>query len=171
MRGVTVLEGTSILYIDRARSFRREQRKIDLGLAPGSRLLAHCTAMGKLQFAHLPESKRLPPLAEMQLSRHGPNTIISKQALREQLDKIHEEGIAVNDQELARELYAIAVSASNREGTVVAVISLAAHSSRISLPRVVDAPGPLLLAGAGQISARIASSRGLGGAASQSKPV
>ena len=45
---LAVLDGADILYVDRARSFRRGQSKIDLGLHPGSRLPAYCTSMGKL---------------------------------------------------------------------------------------------------------------------------
>src|ERR1700681_2865037 len=37
-----VLDGTEVLYVDRVRSFRRGQAKIDLGLQPGSRLPAYC---------------------------------------------------------------------------------------------------------------------------------
>ena len=55
---LAVLDGPEILYVDRARSFRRGQSKIDLGLAPGSRLPAYCTAMGKLLLAYLPEKRR-----------------------------------------------------------------------------------------------------------------
>ena len=55
---LAVLDGPEILYVDRARSFRRGQSKIDLGLSLGSRLPAYCTAMGKLLLAHLPEPEQ-----------------------------------------------------------------------------------------------------------------
>lgn len=42
---LAVLDGREIVYGDRARSYRAEE-KIDLGLASGSRLPACCTAMG-----------------------------------------------------------------------------------------------------------------------------
>jgi IclR family pca regulon transcriptional regulator len=150
---VAVLEGASIRYVDRAGSFRSEQSKIDLGLAPGSRLPAHCTAMGKLLLAHLPDSEQISLTAEMRLDKHGPNTITSEDALLAELDKICGEGFAVNDQELAQDLYAIAAPLSNGEGTVVAAISLATHSVTSPLPRMIDASGPRLLAAADRISA------------------
>ncbi len=55
---LAVLDGTEIVYVDRARSFRRGQAKSDLGLQPGSRLPAYCTAMGKLLLAYLPEDQQ-----------------------------------------------------------------------------------------------------------------
>jgi IclR family transcriptional regulator, pca regulon regulatory protein len=72
-----VLDGTEILYVDRARSFRRGLSKIDLGLHPGSRLPAYCTAMGKLLLAYLPENEQGELIAEMRLTKQGPNTITS----------------------------------------------------------------------------------------------
>ena len=44
---LAVLDGPEILYVDRARSLRRGQNKIDLNLRPGSRLPAYCTSMGR----------------------------------------------------------------------------------------------------------------------------
>jgi IclR family pca regulon transcriptional regulator len=53
-----VLEGAEVLYVDRVRSFRRGQGKIDLNLHTGSRVPAYCTAMGKLLMAYLPEAEQ-----------------------------------------------------------------------------------------------------------------
>jgi IclR family pca regulon transcriptional regulator len=55
---LTILDGQEILYVDRARSFRRGQHKIDLNLRPRSRLPAYCTSMGKVLLAYLPEPEQ-----------------------------------------------------------------------------------------------------------------
>src|ERR1035437_3918331 len=101
---LAVLEGTDILYVDRARSFRRGQSRIDLDLHPGSRLPAYCTAMGKLLLANMPDAEQRELLASIKLSKHGPNTITTKKALREELEHVAEAGFAVNDEELAQRL-------------------------------------------------------------------
>jgi IclR family transcriptional regulator, pca regulon regulatory protein len=152
---LAVLDGTEIVYVDRARSFRRGQSKIDLGLAPGSRMPAYCTAMGKVLLANLPEREQSELLASMKLTQRGPNTITSKNALRVELEPIREEGFAVNDQELAEGLHSIAVPVRNEARKVVAAVSLAAHTSMISLEELVDALGPHLLSTADRISARL----------------
>src|ERR1700720_4006519 len=100
---LAVLDGTDILYIDRLRSFRRGRGRVDLDLHPGSRLPAHATALGKVLLANLPETELRELLASMKLGKRGPNTITSKKALREELEDVREEGLAVNDQELAPE--------------------------------------------------------------------
>ncbi len=150
---LAVLDGTEIVYVDRARSFRRGQSEIDLGLAPGSRLPAYCTAMGKVLLANLPEREQSELLASMKLTRHGPNTITSKNALRVELEQIREEGFAVNDQELAEGLHAIAVPVRCDSREVAAAVNLAAHTSMITLAELVDALGPHLLSTADRISA------------------
>jgi IclR family transcriptional regulator, pca regulon regulatory protein len=152
---LAVLDGTEILYVDRARSFRREQSKIDLGLGPGSRLPAYCTAMGKLLLAHLPEEEQGQLVAEMKLAKRGPNTITSKKELLAELDEIRSEDFAVNDEELAPELHSIAVPVRNEAREVVAAVNLAAHTSMISLAELVDALGPHLVSTADRISARL----------------
>jgi IclR family transcriptional regulator, pca regulon regulatory protein len=152
---LAVLDGAEILYVDRARSFRRGQSKIDLDLHPGSRLPAYCTAMGKLLLANLPEEEQRELLASMKLTKHGPNTITSKKALRDELDQVREESFAVNDQEMAAELHSIAAPVRDEAREVVAAINLAAHSSMISLEELVDALGPHLVSTADRISARL----------------
>ena len=150
-----VLDGLDVLYVDRVRSFRRGQSKIDLNLHTGSRLPAYATAMGKLLLAYLPEDEQRELIAEMKLTKKGPNTITSKKALVSELDEIQSEGFAVNDEELAPELHSIAAPVRNEAREVVAAVNLAAHTSMISLSELVDALSPHLVSTADRISARL----------------
>jgi IclR family pca regulon transcriptional regulator len=152
---LAVLEGEEILYIDRARSFRRGRGASELNLHPGSRLPAYCTAMGKLLLANLPERDQRELVASMKLTKRGPNTITSKKTLRGELEGIRSAGFAVNDQELAAEHYAIAAPVRNSAREVVAAINLSTHNSRITLEDFTDALGPHLISTADRISARL----------------
>ena len=152
---ISVLDGFEILYIDRARSFRRGQNKIDFNLRPGSRLPAYCTAMGKVLLANLPEAEQRELISEMVLARRGPNSITSKKALRTELEHVLAEGIAVNDEELAQGLYSIAAPVRTESREVVAAMNIAAHVSMISVEEMVDALGPHLVASAASLSARL----------------
>jgi IclR family pca regulon transcriptional regulator len=152
---LAVLDGSEVLYVDRVRSFRRGQSQNGLDLHPGSRLPAYCTAMGKLLLAHLPVDEQHELIAEMQLARRGPNTITNKKTLREELDDVQASGFAVNDEELAPELYAIAAPVRNEAREVVAAVNLAADRSMISLTELVDALIPHLVSTADRVSARL----------------
>ncbi len=149
-----MLDGLDVLYVDRVRSFRRGQGKVELDLHTGSRVPAYCTAMGKLLLSDLPEPEQRDVIAQMKLTKRGPSTITSKKALRDELEEIQEAGFAVDDQELATDLYAIAAPVRN-DTRVVAAAGLSVHSSMISLEEFVDALGPHLVSTADRISARL----------------
>jgi len=153
--GLAVLDGAEILYIDRARSWRRGQREIDLGVHPGSRLPAYCTAMGKVLLAHLPDGVQRELIAQVKLERNSPSTITSKQELRAELAQIREDGFAVNDQELRLGLHAIAVPVRDESREVTASIGIAASPEAISLAELTDALSPHLISMASRISSRL----------------
>jgi IclR family pca regulon transcriptional regulator len=111
--------------------------------------------MGKLLLANLPEREQSELIAGMKLTKRAPNTITSKRALREELDEARATGLAVNDEELAPELYAIAAPVRNEARGVVAAVNLVAHASMTSLSGLVDALGPQLVSTADRISARL----------------
>jgi IclR family pca regulon transcriptional regulator len=153
--GLAVLDGTEILYVDRARSWRRAERETDLGLHPGSRMPAYCTAMGKVLLAHLPDEVQRELIAQLKLERNSPSTITSRQALRAELERIREDGYAVNEQELRPGLQAIAVPVRDESREVVAAVGIAASPEAISIAELTDALGPHLISTAARISSRL----------------
>jgi IclR family transcriptional regulator, pca regulon regulatory protein len=153
--GLAVLDGAEVLYVDRARSWRRAERETDLGLYPGSRMPAYCTAMGKILLAYLPDDVQRDLIAQMKLERNSPSTITSKQALRAELEQIREDGYAVNEQELRPGLQAIAVPVRDESREVVAAVGIAASPEAISVAELSDALGPHLISTAARISSRL----------------
>ena len=149
---LAVLDEPEILYVDR---LPRGQSNTHLELHTGSRLPAHCTSPGKLLLAYLPEEEQRGVLAAMKLTKRGPNAITSKRALLDELGTIREEGVAVDDEELAAGLYAIAAPIRNHAREVVAAVSLEAQSPMISLAGLVNALSPHLIVTADRVSARL----------------
>jgi len=152
---LAVLDGPEILYIDRARSFRRGQNKIDFNLRPGSHLPAYCTSMGKVLLANLPETEKRDLIDGATLVRRGPNSIKSKKTLRTELEHVLNEGLAVNDEELSEGLISMAVPIYQEDREVVAALNMAAHTSMVSIEDMVDQLAPHLVSTADQISARL----------------
>ncbi len=152
---LAVLDDQEILFVERAPSYRRGQSNIDLNLRPGSRLPAYCTSMGKILLAYLPEEEQRELIGKMTLTRRGPNSITTKKALRTELEHVREEGLAVNDEELAKGLHSISAPVRNESREVVAAVDMSAPSSMISLEELVDALGPHLVTTADNISARL----------------
>lgn len=148
-----VLDGGDVLYVDRVQSLRREQNVGEHDLR--ARLPAHCTAMGKLLLAHLPTTRRRELVKSMQLGSAAPNAITSRAELESELDAIAETDLAVNDEELAAGLFAIAAPVRDSSGEVCAAVSLAAAGHTISLNGLIDGLGPHLISTADRISARL----------------
>jgi len=148
-----VLDGPEVLYVDQARSFRRGRD--GASARTGSRLLAYCTAMGKLLLANLPDDDQKQLIAQLKLTKHGPNTIMSKKALRDELDEVLAANFAVDVEELTKDLYSIAAPVRNESRQVVAAVDIAVPSSLITLGELVDALGPHLVSTADRISARL----------------
>ena len=152
---VGVLDGPEVLLVDQLRGSRRGQHQIDLDQTPGARLAAHCTAIGKLLLAHLPDHQQREQIAEMRLPRRTPNTIASKRALQVEMQSICEQGLAAAEHEFAPGLYSIAAPVRSASRETVAALGMDAHSSTIPLEELIDALGPHLIATADRISARL----------------
>jgi IclR family pca regulon transcriptional regulator len=148
-------QGTEVVYLARARSYQPGQHEIDLGLRVGSRLPAHCTALGKLLLAFLSEEEQDEVLKALKLSPRTPHTITSKKMLRVELERVRERGVAVNDEELAPHLHAIAAPVRGEAGEVVAAVSIAAHTSRVSHEELVHPLRSHLMTAAAGISAAL----------------
>ncbi|HYM46686.1 MAG TPA: IclR family transcriptional regulator [Solirubrobacteraceae bacterium] len=152
---LATLDGAEVVYVDRVRGLRRLSDRADVAPAPGSRLPAHCVAVGKVLLAHLPERERRQALVPMTLRLRGPNTITSRATLQRELEQVREDAFAVEDEELAPQRIAIAAPLLDHSGEVTAAIELTANTAAIAIEELVDALGPHLVATADHISARL----------------
>lgn len=152
--GVSILDGSELLCVDSAHG-RRGRKLGALRAEPGALLPAYCTAPGKLLLAHLPAAERRALLADLQLDRCGPGTIVSKRALRAELDAIPEEVLATSEQELAEGILEIAAPVRAESREVVAAVGMTAHRSALSIDSFVDQLGPHLVSIADRIAARL----------------
>jgi DNA-binding IclR family transcriptional regulator len=151
---LATLDGPAIQYVERVPGRRRGRRRA-MAIDVGSRLPAHCTAMGKLLLASLPAAPRRVVLSELTLTKTGPKTITSKSRLNQELREIRETDLAVNDQELLRGLIAIAAPVRDITREVVAAVSMTADQSVIDLEALAGKLSPHLISTADRISARL----------------
>ncbi len=83
----------------------------------------HCTAMGKVLLAFLDPKKR-KEILPAKLQPLTMNTITDRAALERELKKVRRCGYAVDQEEITRGIMCAAAPVENREGTVVAAISV-----------------------------------------------
>jgi IclR family transcriptional regulator, pca regulon regulatory protein len=151
--GLAIFDGSEVSYIDRLQSHRRGQHAVDLGFGIGSRLPVHCTAAGKVLVASLPDAELRGFVGKLQLDRRGPNCITTKKALLGELERVREEGLAVEDEELASGRRSIAGLVTGGPGELRTAVDVVVPADAFSRAELVAQVGPALRAVADQIAA------------------
>lgn len=101
----------------------------------GSRPPLHCCAPGKALLAFLPAVEAGRVLAGLRLEAHTPNTIVTPEAMRAELEKIRAAGFAVDQGEHFEGIHCVAAPVLDRHGHAVAAMTIAGPSSRIQARR------------------------------------
>lgn len=115
-------------------------------------LEAYCTGVGKVLLAHL-DADELATFLAGSFVRLTPQTITDPHALKIEIGRIAERGYAIDDREMAEDIFCVAVPIIDRRARAVAAISLSATPERIG-PDRVDALARDLTACAADIAAR-----------------
>lgn len=123
---VSILDGDEIVYIARA----AQQKVMSIALMPGSRLPAHCTSMGRVLLAALPEEEARRRLGPGPLPARTPLTLTDPEAVMRRLAQVRAEGHALNDQEIEIGLRSIAVPVLSARGKVVAALNVGVSAAR-----------------------------------------
>jgi len=124
-----VLDDRSVVYIDRVEA----DWPLRLHFDAGSRVDPHCTAMGKLFLAFLPEGERQRLLRALPLARYTPKTLTSHARLLAELERIRQQGYAQDDEEFLLGVVCLAAPIRDAAGAVVAAVALQAPRARMSL--------------------------------------
>ncbi|HBZ45477.1 MAG TPA: IclR family transcriptional regulator [Maritimibacter sp.] len=130
---VSILDETEIVYLARA----AQKRVMSIGLMPGSRLPAHCTSMGRVLLAALPEDAARALIERSDLSPRTPHSLTAPDDIMAELARVRGQGFAIIDQEVEMGLRSIAVPLFNARGSVVAALN-------IGLAATQSGPGALV---------------------------
>lgn len=128
---LTVIDGDGVLVIAAAQG----RRAYALSVVPGQHLAGHAGAAGKMLLAHLDESVLAQRLSRP-LEALTAKTIVDPRKLRAELSRIRQQGWAHDKGENEPSILAYAAPVADRDGTVVAAVSvpflLGAESSRMN---------------------------------------
>jgi IclR family transcriptional regulator, pca regulon regulatory protein len=135
-----VLDGTDILYVARAST----RRVMSINLAPGARLPAYCTSMGRTLLAALPQAEAQAILDRSDLVAYTDRTKADMAGITTELAVVAAQGFAVIDQELELGLCSIAVPLFNAQGKIVAALNIGAQTARAPTSRMIAHFLPLM---------------------------
>ncbi|KRA24774.1 hypothetical protein ASD65_10330 [Microbacterium sp. Root61] len=121
-----LLDGTRVAYLEIVES------KASIRNAPraGDREVIHATALGKVLAAKLPSSMVESILAQEGMARSTEHTITTVPAFMAELEKVREQGYAVDDEE--NEIGGRCVAVAVPSMTLPVAVSLSAPTSRLS---------------------------------------
>lgn len=100
----------------------------DLFTRVGMQLEAYCSAIGKVLLAHLPAPERDAYLATGPFVPLTRRTIVDPDALRQELERVRQQGYAVDDEEIADGLVCVAMPVRGADGRVIAAASVSRDS-------------------------------------------
>lgn len=145
----SVLDDSKVLYLEKA-----ESSPIHGGIGVGSRGPIHCTASGKIMLANL-STERVKAILEMvqPLEAYTEKTIVTADALFEELAKCRNQGYATECGEIGNGADAVGAFVKNYPGGKAAAISIAAPEIRFANGRLNELI-KLIVSAADEISGR-----------------
>lgn len=131
---VGVLDCTDIVYIDKKECVN----SIRISTKIGARFPAYCTADGKVMIAYLDKSKQMRVIPD-EIPKFTTNTITDKMELIKELDKIRENGYAIDNEEYEVGLVCVAAPVLDHSGLAKYSISVTGPAIRMTEEKIQEA--------------------------------
>lgn len=147
----SVLDGQNIVYIARV----PVRGLLPINLQIGAKLPAYATSMGRVLLAAMPQEHFDIFLAEAPFEALTPYTLTEASQLREEVDKVRQQGYAINDQQLELGLRSVAVPVFDRHRNVRFALNVSTHVSKVSKEKLIAEFVPLLEETAKKITASL----------------
>ncbi|MDQ1080201.1 IclR family transcriptional regulator C-terminal domain-containing protein [Pseudoroseomonas cervicalis] len=142
-----ILDGTEVVYVARAAA----RRIMSISLGVGSRLPAHCTALGRALLSALPEGALEQHIAALTPEALTSHTRTSRAGIRAAIAEARAQGYALVDEELEIGLRSLAVPVRDQRGRCVAAINIGVQTARAPEPVLQERLLPALLAAAAEL--------------------
>ena len=130
---LTALVGTDVVYLDRVET----AAPLRFYLHPGSRVPAHCSASGKMFLAQMAPTQRRRLLANAPLERYTHKTITNPDHLLAELDRVRNDGYAIDNEEFLPGLLCLAVPVSADGGRSNLCIAVQAPIMRLPVDKAL----------------------------------
>ncbi|MEU6134338.1 IclR family transcriptional regulator C-terminal domain-containing protein [Nocardioides sp. NPDC047086] len=148
---LAVMEGDESLFVARS----EVARVFDAGVRVGARLPLYASATGHALLAGLDDQGLDAYLERVELVARTSRTVLDHARLRERIEDVRREGVAVSDEELEIGLFALAVPVKDARGVTVASISVSAAVARLDVVEFRSRCGEALLRHAEQLGRQL----------------
>ena len=127
---MVILDRSEVLYVDKVDA-GQHAGGLRMASMLGSRIPTHCSAVGKVMLAFLPEEKVAEIVSDKGLPRRTENTITDLEELKTHLQHIREQGYALDDEENEKGIKCIGAPIWDQGGQIIAAISISVPGIRI----------------------------------------
>lgn len=131
---LVVMDGGQCTYVEKVEC----SQAVRMHSTIGSRVYAHCTAVGKSMLAHLSREEVEEILARHGLPARTPNTITDKERLFQELERVRDQGYAVDDVENEEGIRCVGAAIFDHQGKVVAALSISGPAFRLTEERIQE---------------------------------
>ncbi len=128
-----VLDDTKVVYIDKLEG--KQAVRVEL-TSLGTRLYAHCSALGKVLLSYQPEKNVKRIIKVEGLPRLTANTIADADELELALARIRKQGYAFDQEEILPDLCCVGAPIRDHTGQVIAAISMSLPAYRFQRSQV-----------------------------------
>jgi IclR family transcriptional regulator, KDG regulon repressor len=129
---LTVRHGLSAVYVEKLDS--PEPLRIHSRI--GAAVPLHCTAVGKVMLAYMPEDEQNTILPQLELKRPTTNSIGSIQELKTELHRVRKNGYACDLEEHELHIRCVAAPIWDHTGSVQSSLSITAPTLRMPITRL-----------------------------------
>jgi len=140
-----VLESMHMIYIDK----QEPEQRIRMLSRVGASSPIHCTAVGKAILAAMPPARVEEMLLKLDGQRFTRRTMTNREALLKELERTSHRRYAVDDEEREEGVRCAGVAILNPRGEAIAALSVSGPSSRMTLHRIPQIAGKLMICAEG----------------------
>jgi DNA-binding IclR family transcriptional regulator len=126
---VAIPDREAMVYLDRVET----EWPLRVQFSVGTHVPLYCTASGKMYLSTLSELRLSSFLRNVELEPRTPNTITDPDALHREVDKVRQQGFAVDNEEFLEGVIAFAMPLRDQYGRMPATISFQGPLQRLSL--------------------------------------
>lgn len=149
---LSVLDGTDVMFILRIR--RGDFFPFETGV--GTRLPAHCAAMGKALVAFQSPEKRKAILDKMTFRSLTVHSIKSSEAFNQELNEIRRKGYAVNYEEVSIGVCGVSAPVTDIKGEAISAVSISSSIGKYNKNDLESKLAPAIVRNAREISDALA---------------
>ncbi|MGA8763780.1 MAG: IclR family transcriptional regulator [Candidatus Sulfotelmatobacter sp.] len=135
---LAILDGSDAVYIEKVEA----QGFIRMDTWVGRRMRVHTTSVGKALAAYIPEERLEKILAERGMEKRTAKTITTIPRLLKDLEKVRQQGYAVDDEENNIGARCLGAPVFNQDGAIEASIGLSGTINQVNgqtMPRISEA--------------------------------